>query len=65
VVAAMGGAVSGSDQGMAAGGIVGLIALIAYSVMVIALLVFMFLDGTRGPNQYGPDPKGNEAQTFA
>ena len=24
----------------------------------IVLLVFMFLEGTKGPNQYGPDPKG-------
>ena len=24
----------------------------------IIVLVFMLLDGTRGPNQYGPDPKG-------
>jgi uncharacterized membrane protein YhaH (DUF805 family) len=65
LVAAMGGAASGSEEGMATGGIVGLIALIAYCVMAIALLVFMFLDGTRGPNQYGPDPKGNESETFA
>ena len=31
----------------------------------IVLLVFMFLDGTPGPNQYGPDPKGRDAQTFS
>jgi uncharacterized membrane protein YhaH (DUF805 family) len=24
----------------------------------IVLLVFYFMEGTRGPNQYGPDPKG-------
>jgi len=24
----------------------------------LILLVFMLLDGTRGPNRYGPDPKG-------
>lgn len=24
----------------------------------IVILVFMFLEGTKGPNQYGPDPKG-------
>lgn len=24
----------------------------------IVLLVFMFLEGTKGDNQYGPDPKG-------
>ena len=24
----------------------------------LIVLVFMFLEGTRGPNKYGPDPKG-------
>jgi len=30
-------------------------------------LILMFLDGTRGPNRFGPDPKGNEttAETFS
>ena len=29
-------------------------------------LIMMFLDGTRGPNRFGPDPKGiNPAATFA
>ncbi|MHA7819498.1 MAG: DUF805 domain-containing protein [Erythrobacter sp.] len=41
-----------------------LIALIPFGSLV--LLVFMLLEGTRGPNQYGPDPKGQgDAQTFA
>lgn len=26
----------------------------------LVLLVFYVLEGTRGPNQYGPDPKGSE-----
>lgn len=26
----------------------------------LVLLIFMFLDGTRGPNRFGPDPKGRE-----
>jgi uncharacterized membrane protein YhaH (DUF805 family) len=29
----------------------------------LVLLVFMFLDGTNGPNQYGPDPKAGERGT--
>ena len=38
-------------------------ALFAYA---IALLVFMLLDGTKGPNKYGPDPKGRaDAEVFA
>ena len=32
----------------------------------IIVLVFMCLDGTRGPNRYGPDPKGGGSeQIFA
>jgi uncharacterized membrane protein YhaH (DUF805 family) len=31
----------------------------------LIVLVFMCLEGTRGPNQYGPDPKGaGNAETF-
>lgn len=32
----------------------------------LVLLVFYVLEGTRGPNQYGPDPKGEDlATTFS
>jgi len=33
----------------------------------IILLVFMLLEGTKGPNQYGPDPKGgtSDPETFS
>ncbi len=32
----------------------------------LALLVFSLLEGTRGPNRYGPDPKGEDlSATFA
>ncbi len=31
------------------------------NLVVFVLLYFLVLDGTRGPNQYGPDPKGAEA----
>lgn len=45
------------------GSIVGLIAFFATAVL---LLVFYFLEGTRGPNRFGPDPKGpGYEQTFA
>ncbi len=41
--------------------------LLAFVPLVgIVLLVFFVLEGTRGPNQYGPDPKGEDlANTFA
>jgi uncharacterized membrane protein YhaH (DUF805 family) len=42
-----------------------LIALVPF-VGGIILLVFYVLEGTRGPNEYGPDPKGEDlANTFA
>jgi uncharacterized membrane protein YhaH (DUF805 family) len=32
----------------------------------IILLVFYFIEGTRGPNRFGPDPKGHDVgRTFA
>ena len=41
-----------------------LIAFIPFGGLV--LLVFMCLDGTSGPNKYGPDPKAaNTAETFS
>ena len=42
--------------------------LIAFVPIIggLVLLVFYVLEGTRGPNQYGPDPKGEDvATTFA
>ena len=45
--------------------IMGLI-YIAWLVGALVLVVFMFLEGTKGPNRYGPDPKGqNAGQVFA
>ena len=35
-------------------------------VLGLVLLVFYFLEGTTGPNKYGPDPKGEDTgQVFA
>jgi uncharacterized membrane protein YhaH (DUF805 family) len=41
--------------------ILSLIALVGF----IVLLVFMVLEGTKGPNQYGADPKGAEGVAAA
>jgi uncharacterized membrane protein YhaH (DUF805 family) len=30
----------------------------------IANIIFLFLEGTKGPNRFGEDPKGSSAQTF-
>lgn len=34
--------------------------ILAFAALIlgVVLLVFMVLDGTKGPNKYGPDPKG-------
>jgi uncharacterized membrane protein YhaH (DUF805 family) len=37
-----------------------MIVLVIALIGFVALLVFMVMEGTRGPNQYGPDPKGVE-----
>jgi uncharacterized membrane protein YhaH (DUF805 family) len=42
---------------VAMGGAFGLFGLIMFGYALV-LLVFFFLDGTPGPNRYGPDPKG-------
>ena len=45
--------------------IISLIAVLAVIGLAIMLLVFYFLEGTRGPNRFGPDPKGpSHEETF-
>jgi uncharacterized membrane protein YhaH (DUF805 family) len=40
------------------GGILAIVGVIAVLGLGVTLFVFMLLEGTRGPNKYGPDPKG-------
>ncbi len=55
-----------SASGSSAGGILAMLGGIGALVMGLVLLVFMFLEGTKGPNRFGPDPKGGvDAQVFA
>jgi uncharacterized membrane protein YhaH (DUF805 family) len=62
----VGGISSGSGGGMAAAGMIGLLCILAAGVLGLVVLVFMFLEGTPGPNRFGADPKGRtEAATFA
>ena len=57
---------AGSPDNPGLGGILAMIGLVAVIGLGITLLVFMFLEGTRGPNKYGPDPKGEALdQVFA
>lgn len=48
------------------GGVLAIVEIVAVLGLGLTLLVFMFLEGTRGPNNYGPDPKGEALdQVFA
>jgi uncharacterized membrane protein YhaH (DUF805 family) len=48
------------------GGALGTVFSLAVLVLALVVLVFMCLDGTKGPNKYGPDPKGGvNAEVFA
>ena len=47
-------------------GPIAMVLMLAFFVGALVLLVFMFLEGTKGPNRYGADPKGqNAGQVFA
>lgn len=57
---------AGSPDNPGLGGIVAMIGGVAALILALTVLVFMFLEGTRGPNNYGPDPKGEALdQVFA
>jgi uncharacterized membrane protein YhaH (DUF805 family) len=53
IISGLQGAQGVSGTGLLIGGIGSLLTFIA----VIVLVVFYCLDGTRGPNRFGPDPK--------
>lgn len=60
------GAAASSPENMGSAGVIGLVGMLAVFGLAITLLVFMFLDGTKGTNKYGPDPKGRvDAEIFA
>ena len=65
-VAMMGVAAQSPESLGAVGAVYGIIGLAIFGY-AITLLVFLFLDGTPGPNRYGPDPKGraNAGEIFA
>lgn len=55
-----------SPENPGLGGVLTMVGGITALVLALVLLVFMFLEGTRGPNNYGPDPKGEALdQVFA
>ena len=64
----MAGASAGTNgsSGAAVPAMIGFIAVIGALGLGLMLLVFMFLDGTPGPNRYGPDPKNRvQAAVFS
>jgi uncharacterized membrane protein YhaH (DUF805 family) len=63
VVAA--GMVAASPDSAGLVGVIALIAMVALVGLALTLLVFYLLDGTPGPNNYGPDPKGRGAEVFS
>ena len=67
VIMAIGGVMAASNpDNPGLGGILAMVGMIAVIALGITLLVFMLLEGTRGPNKYGPDPKGEALdQVFA
>ena len=46
-----------SPEAPGMGGVLALIGMVGVFGLALTLLVFYFLEGTRGPNKYGPDPK--------
>ena len=47
-------------------GIIAFVCMVAVLALAVTLLVFYVLEGTKGPNQYGPDPKAPDAgQVFS
>jgi uncharacterized membrane protein YhaH (DUF805 family) len=56
----------GSPENAGVIGIVVLLCMLAVLALALMLLIFYVLEGTKGPNQYGPDPKGGDAgQVFS
>jgi uncharacterized membrane protein YhaH (DUF805 family) len=61
-LAALGGGVGGGvSGGFGTFAILGGVMVLAALAAGIALLVFLLLPGTTGPNRFGPDPKNPEA----
>ena len=50
---------------VARSGLLAALGLLAVVGLAITVLVFLFLDGTIGPNRYGPDPKNRTIDMLA
>jgi uncharacterized membrane protein YhaH (DUF805 family) len=70
VALSIGGGINGPMNGepgtpLMVGGLIAAGLMLVSVCIALVLLVFMFLDGTPGPNRFGPDPKGNMGQVFS
>ncbi|ODP39409.1 DUF805 domain-containing protein [Sphingomonas turrisvirgatae] len=52
------GALDGSGSGAGGAAMAGLVLMGIGAICALVLLVWMFMEGTRGPNRFGDDPKG-------
>jgi uncharacterized membrane protein YhaH (DUF805 family) len=57
IIAPLAGYVLILASAVARSGVLAMLGSLATVGLAIAVLVFLFLDGTPGPNRYGPDPK--------
>jgi uncharacterized membrane protein YhaH (DUF805 family) len=67
VLVILGGVMAASNpQSPGLGGVLALVGMVGVFGLGLTLLVFYFLEGTKGPNNYGPDPKAPDpGQVFA
>jgi uncharacterized membrane protein YhaH (DUF805 family) len=60
------GMAASSSNNAAGAGILALLGGLASLGLLVTVIVFLFMDGTRGDNRFGPDPKGpNHGEVFA
>lgn len=62
LIIAGGGMAMSSPDSPGAGGALALIGMAGVAILGLVLLIFYFLEGTNGPNRYGPDPKGRGSE---
>ena len=62
IMFAGGAMVAASPENPGLGGVLAMIGMIAVLGLGLTLFVFMLLEGTKGPNKYGQDPKGGVSE---
>jgi uncharacterized membrane protein YhaH (DUF805 family) len=57
-----GGMALSSPDSLASGGALMMLGMAGTVILALVILVFYFLEGTKGPNKYGPDPKAGGSE---